>query len=106
MSSMPSGCVQFSSACSRSATHTPPLWMPTTRVSGAKLGAMASASRAISVLASGNEACIEKPLQYELCGNRVHVGPVLLAVDAVCMEFGLGRRAGVALVRQKNRQLE
>src|SRR5512143_1362274 len=106
MSSVPSGWAHCSIACRRSATHTPPVWMPTTRVSGASVGAMASASRAISVLASGSEACIKKPLQYELRGDRIEQRLVLLAVDAARMELGLGRRAGMALIHQKYRQIE
>src|SRR5512139_112257 len=106
MSSVPSGSVHCSSACRRSATHTPPVWMPTISVSGVSVGAMASASRATSVLASGSEACIEKPLQYELRGHGVEKRLVLLAVDAACMELGFGCRAGVALVHQKDREIE
>src|SRR5512138_2206968 len=106
MSSMPSGCGQASSACRRSATQTPPVWMPTISVSGASAGLIASASRSISVLASGSEACIEKSLQDELRGDGVEQGLVLPAVDAACVELGLGYRAGVALVHQEHRQLE
>src|SRR5512139_3939551 len=106
MSSVPSGLVHCSSTCRRSATHTPPVWMPTISVSGVRVGAMASASRAISVWASGSEACIEEPLQNELCGDGIRQRLVFLAVDAACMELGFGCRAGVALVHQKNREIE
>src|SRR5512139_390442 len=104
MSSVASGSLQPSCACRRSATHTPPVWMPTMTVSGVRVGAMASASRAISGSTSGNEACIEKPLQYQLGGHGVCQRFVLLAVDAAFVQFGFGGGAGVALVDQKHRK--
>src|SRR3569832_1325553 len=98
MSSVPSGWAHCSNPCRRSATHTPPVWMPTISVSGVRVGAMASASRAISVLASGNKACIEKPLQYELSGDGVRQRFVFLAVDAACMQHKNNNQADVAFV--------
>ena len=89
-----------------SATQTPPVWMPTMTVLGASVGAIASASCAIRVLASGNEACIEKSLQDELRGDRIGQRLVFLAVNAAFVKFGFGRRAGVALIHQEHRQLE
>src|SRR5512139_220063 len=106
MSSVPSGRAQCSIACKRSATHTPPVWMPTMTVSGVSVGAMASASRAISGSTSGNEACIKKSLQYQLGGHGVGQRLVLLAVDAAFVQFGFGGGAGVALVDQKHRKAE
>src|SRR5574340_176993 len=103
MSSVPSGRAHCSRACRRSATHTPPVWMPTMAVAGVSVGAMASASRAIRGSTSGNEARIEKSLQYQLGGHGVRQRLVLLAVDAAFVQFGFGRRAGVALVDQKHR---
>src|SRR5574340_752397 len=104
MSSVPSGAAHCSRACSRSATHTPPVWMPTISVSGVSVGAMASASRAMRVLASGREACIEEPLQNELGGDGVRQRLVFLAVDADRVQLGFGCRARMAFVHQKNRE--
>src|SRR5512139_30164 len=106
MSSIPSGRAHCSVACRRSATQTPPVWMPTMTVSGVRVGAMPSASRAISGSTSGNEACIKKSLQYQLGSHGVEQRLVLLAVDAAFVQFGFGRGAGVALVHQKYRQIE
>src|SRR5574340_893959 len=81
MSSVPSGSAHCSRACRRSATHTPPVWMPTMAVAGVSVGAMASASRAIRESTSGNEACIEKSLQYQLGGHGVrHLWAIVAGV--------------------------
>src|SRR5512145_2478679 len=98
MSMSPSVDFMPSSACSRSASHAPPVYSPTMALFGTMRGFNSAASFSQSSSASGS--FIEVLLQYELRRHGVH----RLSLQAAQLALGFDR--GEALVHARHRQLE
>src|SRR5688500_20229502 len=98
MSIRPSGVGIPSMACSRSASHAPPVYRPIIAVFALMRGSSSPAS--CSQIFSASGSFIEILLQYQLRRDRVD----RLPLDAAQAALGLHRRE--ALVDARHRQLE
>src|SRR5712664_3455939 len=95
---VPSGCFSPSARCRRSASHTPPVRIPISAVSALTCGRMRSASPLSRASASG--ILIEKSVQDEFRGERVHMAFAVAGSQAARARLALRFHRGQALVDQ------
>src|SRR5262245_54370483 len=102
MSSEPTGVARPSSWCRRSASHAPPVRIPTRPVDSETLARSLPASSRQRASASGR--FIEVALKNDLRGERVHLALMLAAAPAALAQGLFGGRRREPLVRQHDRK--
>src|SRR3990172_4943390 len=95
---VPSGCFSPSARCRRSASHTPPVWIPISAVAALTCGRMRSVSWLSRASASGN--VIEESFQDQFRGERVQMAFAFASSQAALARLALRLHRGQALVDQ------
>src|SRR5215470_15929002 len=104
MSRRPSGTLSPSSRCRRSASHAPPVWIPTIAVSAVATARSLPTRSAQRVSASGHCMAIEPVLEDHLRRHRVRERLVLAAAPTDLPQPSLSLDRRQALVDERDRQ--